>query len=225
MVRAARVAGLVLIGLSITVLPPFLAAGRIDWVNGWIWIGITFVGLALVRVHVGRHNPDLPKRRSRVGAGTPVWDLVLINLLRLSIIGVLIVGGLDAGRYGWAPLPVWAQVAGALIMGLGLYFSGAAMGANEFFEATVRIQDDAGHHVVDRGPYRFVRHPGYAGITLMVPATALVLGSAWALVPAAAGVVTMVIRTALEDRFLHHRLAGYTDYSARVRYRLVPNIW
>ena len=223
--RAVRIAALAVVGLSITVLPPFLAAGRLDWAGGWIWLATTFIGLAFVRAYVGRRNPGLPRRRSRIGEGTPGWDIALVNVLRLTIVGVLIVGGLDAGRFRWSPLPAWSQAAGVLLMGAGLLIAGLAMGTNPHFEATVRIQDDIGHTVVDQGPYRFVRHPGYAGIILMVAGTALVLGSAWALLPAGLGIITVVLRTALEDRFLRDRLTGYPEYASRVRHRLVPAIW
>lgn len=54
---------------------------------------------------------------------------------------------------------------------------------------------------------------------------ALALGSCWALVPAAIGMGVIAVRTALEDRTLHRELAGYPQYAARVRYRLIPGVW
>jgi len=51
------------------------------------------------------------------------------------------------------------------------------------------------------------------------------LGSAWALIPAAATIVVIVVRTAYEDRTLVRDLAGYEAYARRVRYRLLPGIW
>ena len=56
-------------------------------------------------------------------------------------------------------------------------------------------------------------------------AMSLMLGSLWALIPAALGMVTLVIRTALEDRTLQAELAGYADYAQHTRYRLLPGIW
>ncbi len=55
--------------------------------------------------------------------------------------------------------------------------------------------------------------------------TPLALGSLWALIPASATVVFLIVRTALEDRTLQEELAGYRDYAQRVRYRLLPGIW
>jgi len=89
----------------------------------------------------------------------------------------------------------------------------------------VRIQKDRGHTVVDDGPYHFIRHPGYAGMCVFTLVTPLILGSYWALVPAAATASGIALRTVMEDSTLHNGLDGYADYARRVRYRLLPAIW
>ena len=99
------------------------------------------------------------------------------------------------------------------------------MASNAFFSAYVRIQTERGHAVVSTGPYRWVRHPGYASGLGSTLATPFVLGSVWALVPAGLVVVLLVVRTALEDRTLRKELPGYAEYSGRVRFRLVPGVW
>jgi protein-S-isoprenylcysteine O-methyltransferase Ste14 len=96
---------------------------------------------------------------------------------------------------------------------------------NRFFSAMVRIQTDRGHVVCDTGPYRFVRHPGYAGNILPLFGIVLALSSVWTLIPAAVALVIVIIRTALEDRTLQAELPGYQDYARRVRYRLFPGIY
>ena len=55
--------------------------------------------------------------------------------------------------------------------------------------------------------------------------TPLLLLSWWATIPAVVTALVMVVRTALEDRFLQRELEGYADYAQRVRYRLVPGVW
>jgi protein-S-isoprenylcysteine O-methyltransferase Ste14 len=99
------------------------------------------------------------------------------------------------------------------------------MMANRFFSAVVRIQHDRGHRVVDSGPYAHARHPGYAGMIVAVPASALVLGS-WAGVAVALVYSAMIVRRVLfEDAFLRKHLDGYQAYTERVRYRLVPGVF
>ena len=100
-----------------------------------------------------------------------------------------------------------------------------AMMTNSFFSALVRIQRDRGHAVVSRGPYRFVRHPGYVGYITFTLATPVALGTLWGLIPAVLVSLGMVIRTALEDRTLREELPGYEDFASQVRFRLVPGVW
>ena len=78
---------------------------------------------------------------------------------------------------------------------------------------------------ITTGPYQYVRHPGYIGMILSAFATALMLGSLWALIPAGLLTMLVVVRTTLEDRTLQNELDGYNEYAQRVRYRLLPGIW
>jgi protein-S-isoprenylcysteine O-methyltransferase Ste14 len=99
------------------------------------------------------------------------------------------------------------------------------MAVNEHFETTVRIQHDRDHQVCNKGPYRFVRHPGYSGFLISSLAGPLVLGSWYALIPTAVVMILFVIRTALEDRTLRLELPGYEEYAQKTKYRLVPKVW
>ena len=79
--------------------------------------------------------------------------------------------------------------------------------------------------MIDTGPYAHVRHPGYLGFVGWILATPLLLASAWALAPALLTITGILIRTALEDHTLHAELPGYSEYAARVRFRLIPGVW
>jgi len=100
-----------------------------------------------------------------------------------------------------------------------------AESVNKFFEPTVRIQRDRGHSVIDTGPYAIVRHPGYVAACLVCSGVPLSLGSLWALIPAILSCLLLVLRTIWEDRTLRDELAGYEEYTQRVRYRLIPAVW
>ena len=100
-----------------------------------------------------------------------------------------------------------------------------SMLVNSYFSTAVRIQEDRGQRVISEGPYRVVRHPGYAGGVLVIFGSALALNSLLALVPAVIFWLVLINRTAIEDRMLQGELAGYADYAAKVRYRLIPGIW
>lgn len=90
---------------------------------------------------------------------------------------------------------------------------------------TVRIQSERGHQVVSSGPYRFVRHPGYAGALWGFLAVPVWLDSAWAFLPALLLMGILVLRTALEDKTLQAELPGYKEFTQKTRYRLLPGIW
>lgn len=154
------------------------------------------------------------------------WDKVLAPLMALSVGHILvIVAGLDH-RYGWSPeFPLWLIVLGLILISLGYAFATWALAENRFFSSMVRIQTDRGHVVCDSGPYRLVRHPGYAGNIPPLLGIVLALGSVWALIPAVVALSITVVRTALEDRTLQEELPGYRDYAQRVRYRLIPGVY
>jgi protein-S-isoprenylcysteine O-methyltransferase Ste14 len=108
---------------------------------------------------------------------------------------------------------------------LGYGFSSWALIENRFFAGTVRIQTERGHHVVSSGPYRIVRHPGYAGglfVYLFIP---LLLDSLWAWIPTILLAIVLIVRTALEDQTLQAELPGYKEFAGKTKYRLFPGIW
>lgn len=122
-------------------------------------------------------------------------------------------------------MPGWVVVAGYVATLAGMAITAWAQAVNPFFEPGVRIQSERHQHVIDTGPYRFVRHPGYVAALLLFFGMALALASLWALAPAAMASAFLVLRTAWEDRLLRAELPGYADYARRVRARLIPGIW
>ncbi len=217
------VAGIVVTGLFVVGL--FTAAGSWGWVLGWAYIGLLTVGQSVSAAILRRKDPELLARRGTVGEGTKSWDRVVLGLFALTYLATVVVAALDAGQ-GWSPLPLALWGVGAAMYVLGVALATWAMSVNTHFEKTVRIQHDRDHTVCDRGPYHWVRHPGYVGAALGFPlATPLLLGSGWAFVPAVASALTLVLRTALEDRTLRRELAGYAEFAQRTRYRLLPGIW
>jgi protein-S-isoprenylcysteine O-methyltransferase Ste14 len=142
-----------------------------------------------------------------------------------TVMAIPILAALDDGRFHWFPVPWWVCVLGYTLLIAGLAGMTRAQAVNKFFEASVRIQTDRGHTVIDTGPYAVVRHPGYAAGYLLFVGMPLALGSVWALVPVFLLCPLLVLRTVWEDRMLREGLAGYQEYAQRVRYRLVPGVW
>lgn len=206
----------------------FGAAGRLDWVMGWIFVASMFINTAVSRLLIARKYPDLITERagSLEKQDAKAWDRTIVPIVAIyGPLVILIVAGLNR-RFGWPPeIPLWLQIVGLAVATVGTYFGTWAMLVNRFFSGVVRIQTDRGHTVVDSGPYRIVRHPAYLGSLVTWVGTAFMLGSPWTLIPAALIAVLTVVRTALEDRTLIAELPGYAEYTQRTRYRLLPGIW
>lgn len=218
---------MIVVYLSIP-LALLVCGGDFGWWQAWIYsLLIAAAGIG-GRIWAERRHPGLMAERQKPESiqSAKAWDKVLAPLMALNV-GYLmvIVAGLDH-RYGWsAGFPLWLNLSGFILISLGYAFATWALAENRFFSSVVRIQTDRGHEVCDTGPYRFVRHPGYAGNIPPLPGIVLALDSAWSLVPAAAALIITVIRTELEDRTLQDELPGYRDYAQRVRYRLIPWIY
>jgi protein-S-isoprenylcysteine O-methyltransferase Ste14 len=202
--------------------------GDFGWWQAWGYsLLIVAVGLG-GHIWAERQHPGLLAERQNMEnvQSAKAWDKVLAPLMALSVsFPLVIVAGLDH-RFGWSPVfPLWLIVLGFLLISLGYAFAAWALIENRFFSSVVRIQVDRGHVVCDSGPYRIVRHPGYAGIILPLLGIVLALSSMWTLIPAAVALIIAVIRTVLEDQTLQDELPGYRDYARRVRYRLIPGIY
>lgn len=203
----------------------FWVAGRFDWTRGWAYVVLLIVGQSISSLCVWRRDPEVLRRRGKIGQGTKTWDKIVLGLFGTSFLAVLIVAALDE-RYTWSAMSGWFWPLGAGLYVFCAFMLTWAMSVNTHFEKTVRIQHDRGHRVIDSGPYRIVRHPGYLGAIFgFVLAAPLLLGSWWAFVPAVIAVACLVVRTALEDRTLQKELEGYESYTRNVRHRLLPGVW
>ena len=203
----------------------FLCAGRVDWMMGWALVIITALWVASTAWVTLPRNPELLAERVGPRPGTKTWDTLIISLFGAIKIVQYVIAGLDV-RYGWsAGFPFALQVVALVLTILGYALIVWSTKENAFFALTVRIQTERGHTVVSSGPYRFVRHPGYAGSILSELAIPAMLGSWYALILGAIIAVLFVVRTALEDRTLVRELPGYAAYTSQVRYRLIPGAW
>jgi len=204
-----------------------LIAGRWGWWEAWAYAILSIASFAISRALAARRHPDLIAERAQHMQQENIkpWDKRLAVWLMLGGILVLLVAGLDA-PFGWSFAFGWPVKLLALVVILaGCALSSYALIENRFFTSTVRIQTERGHRVVSSGPYRWVRHPGYAGRLLAYLATPLLLDAPWAFIPTLLVVALTIVRTALEDRTLQEEPDGYRDYARQVHYRLLLGVW
>ena len=213
------------LGLAVMGVALFWAAGTVAWWPGWAALGVLLAWSLAMALVILRTNPSLLAERLGPRAGAKPWDTAIMSLLGLAQLARYILAGLDQ-RYGWTGgFPAGVQIAALVICALGYALFVWAAASNAFFTQIVRIQPERGHRVVTGGPYHYVRHPGYAGAILFELAISILFASWWSLLASIFCAVLLLLRTALEDRTLQVELAGYVDYTHRVRYRLLPGVW
>jgi protein-S-isoprenylcysteine O-methyltransferase Ste14 len=211
------------LGILLFAVPVFLAAGKLLFWQGLLYVGTALFGATINHI-LTRNNALLTIDRAAHAQDGQNWDKKILVMMLLVNLIMFTVAGLDSGRFGWsANMPVWTVIPGVILMLIGQILFVLAKRENAFFTSTVRIQN--AHKVCDTGLYRFVRHPGYLGMLLLLSAFPLILQSKWAFIPMMAGVILLVFRTYLEDRFLKTKLPGYADFSKHTRWRLVPGIF
>jgi protein-S-isoprenylcysteine O-methyltransferase Ste14 len=199
----------------------FGGAGTFAIPGFWIYLAIL---AAIFIASFFLLDPDLARERMRPGGQKPP---VALQLFAFVLVAHWLIAGLDRGRFHWSDdVPLWLRVIGFIGVAGGYAFCIWAMRVNRFFSSVIRIQSDRGQHVIDSGPYAVVRHPGYLAGLLVMFGSGLALCSwyAWAFL-VVLSVPFLMYRVIVEDRVLHAELAGYREYAARVRWRLVPGVW
>jgi protein-S-isoprenylcysteine O-methyltransferase Ste14 len=206
----------------------FLSAGDLGWTMGWVFAAFMFSYTLVSRLSLLKKNPSLITERTEAMKKENVepWDRILVPLIGILLpVATVIVAGLDH-RFRWSPVfPAWVQAAAYVPIFLGGLLAQWAVMENAFFSAVVRIQEERGHKVVTTGPYRFVRHPGYAGglvFNLFMP---VALGSLWGYLPVSFYLILTLVRTSLEDKTLRLKLEGYREYAEKTRKRIIPGVW
>ncbi|MFC2158866.1 methyltransferase family protein [Acidobacteriota bacterium] len=203
----------------------FLLAGRTTYWQAWVYSGYTLIS-AIFSIYFFRERKDLALERMKPGPGVRKIDRIFFSLNSIVFMINIMIASLDGGRHHWSgPIPPVLYLAAAVFFLFSLVLFYWSMSANRFFSSMVRIQEERGHQLIQDGPYRYVRHPGYLGGIFFGPATAILLGSFWALIPGMISSIMLLIRSHYEDKMLREKLPGYVDYSKRVRYRILPGLW
>jgi protein-S-isoprenylcysteine O-methyltransferase Ste14 len=115
-------------------------------------------------------------------------------------------------------------------IGLALFWGGVSLRLWSFHTLgqyfTVTVQTTGDQPVVTDGPYRVIRHPGYAALLLIFMAAGLLMGNWWSLICLTVAMTCgLVLRIRVEEGALTQNLGdAYRDYAATHK-RLVPLIW
>jgi protein-S-isoprenylcysteine O-methyltransferase Ste14 len=203
----------------------FISAGSLTWAMGWAYLGISIINLIIDGYFLIKLNPEVISERAELVSDRKPGDNYIIPVYVMGLVGSLTVPGLDY-RFGWSePYGIGVYIIALVLLELSNFIFLWSMVSNKHFAGVVRIREEGEHAVMTGGPYRYIRHPGYLGQVIGLPALPVFLGSLWGLVPAGLAVLGILLRTAYEDRTLHSELTGYPAYAQRVRYRLLPGVW
>jgi protein-S-isoprenylcysteine O-methyltransferase Ste14 len=202
----------------------FVPAGTVAYWQAWVFLAVFTAAVTAITIDLAIHDPALLARRTHAGpiAETSSRQKLIQSLASLAFLALFVISALDH-RGAWSRVPAAIAIAGdaLVILGLGIVFR--VFRVNTFTSAVIAVERE--QHVIPNGPYAHVRHPMYAGALVMLVGVPLALGSWWGLVALPPMVAVLVWRLVDEERVLATDLAGYTEYRARVRYRLMPGVW
>lgn len=203
----------------------FVAAGTFNDIRGIVNISLYFIVSVIACMLMLLSHSDALNERGKKQENTKNWDKVLLPLLvLLAYYGIYIIAGLG-NRFNWDRLPMEYFYSGLILYLLSCVFTVWPVLENKHFEETARVQENRGHKVITTGPYRIIRHPGYAGLFTWAIASYLMFGTLYVGIVSLVIIVILCIRTYMEDKMLKNELAGYLEYTQKVKYRLIPFVW
>lgn len=210
-----------IVGVIAVALLLFLPAGTMHYWQGWLLMFSLFVPMLVVGVVLYAKNPALLERRLQAKEGRAKQSLV-VRLSGLLFVSSFVIAGLNY-RFAWLLLPAWVVwlAVGVFLMSYLLYAE--VMRENSYLSRTIEVQE--GQEVVVTGLYAVVRHPMYLATTLLFLTMPLVLASPLSFAVMLLYLPLIARRIADEERLLEEQLAGYKEYEACVRYKMLPFIW
>jgi len=210
--------------MFVLALALFWSAGSLQYWQAWVYLADFAICTILITAYLIRNDQELLEGRVKAGpvAETQKSQQIIQSLASLFFVSLFIIPGLDF-RYGWSYVPPVVSLVADGFVALGFYFVFLVFRENSYSRATIEVSEE--QKVISTGPYRVVRHPMYAGASVLLLFTPIALGS-WVAIPFAIPIIlVVVVRLLDEEKFLSANLAGYDEYRQKVRYRLIPSLW
>jgi protein-S-isoprenylcysteine O-methyltransferase Ste14 len=210
-----------LVAVATTSVLLFLSAGTLFYWQGWIFMVLFFIPMALITAYLFKCCPELLKKRLDTKEKRPGQG-ILSKLFYIIICSIFVISGLDK-RYSWSSVPSVVVIAAGIFFLVGYFFLFLVFKENKYLAHTIVVTKD--QQVVGTGPYSIVRHPMYLAELIMFIFAPVLLGSYWGIIPNALLIVILIVRILTEEQVLLEGLKGYSDYVQKTRHRLIPLIW
>jgi protein-S-isoprenylcysteine O-methyltransferase Ste14 len=199
----------------------FLPAGSWRFWQAWLLLAIIYIPMIFSTWYFLKRDPALVERRLQNVEPVPEQKRIM-RWARLIFLGGFLIPGFDF-RFGWSRVPLWLTLLSQALVLVGYLSTYWVFQTNSFASRTIRVEKE--QTVISTGPYRFVRHPMYTGVVLMMAFLPLALGSYRALAVFLLIIPLIVFRLLNEEKVLKKDLTGYADYCEQTRFRLVPFVW
>jgi protein-S-isoprenylcysteine O-methyltransferase Ste14 len=210
--------------VSVLALALFLSAGSLAYWQAWVFLAVWTGCVLLITLYLIKYDQKLLASRTQAGpvAETQKTQQVIQSLASLFFVGMFVVPGLDY-RFHWSNVPPVVSLVSDVFVALGFYIVFLVFRENSYTSAIIEVAEE--QKVISTGPYGVVRHPMYAGASLLLLFAPLALGSWVALVCPIPLILVVALRSREEEKFLAANLQGYEAYRQKVRYRIAPYIW
>jgi len=199
----------------------FALAGTFRYWQAWLFLAALTIPLVMTLTFLLRKDPALLEKRMNLNEPRKEQRKIVGISGMFMVLGFFL-PGLDY-RFQWSDVPLWLIVASVIVFELAYAMVVAVFAQNSFASRVVEIQE--GQQLVDTGLYAIIRHPMYLASIILYLSIPLMLGSYYAVIPIALSCLELIARIKDEEEMLKEGLAGYTAYTQRVKYRLLPYIW
>jgi len=202
----------------------FVPARTLRYWQAWVFLAVFFGAALAITVYLMKRDPGLLERRIYAGptAEKEKSQKIIQSITALGFVAMLVVPALDH-HFTWSAVPLWATLAGDVLVAIGFLIIFVVYKENSFASATIEVYPE--QKVISTGLYALVRHPIYMGGLFLFVGMCLALGSWWDFFVFLLMVPALIWRIFDEEKLLVKELPGYLEYRNKVRRRLMPFVW
>ena len=210
------VSGFILLALLL-----FGSAGTMNYLNAWMLIIALFVLMLSFSTVLLIKFPETLKGRlkSKEKESTQKGYVAVIGIL---ILVSFIIAGLDY-RFSWTKIPFGISITALIVMIAGYILYCVVILQNSYASRVVEVQES--QVVISSGLYAIVRHPMYSAFLIVFLTIPIILASYIALIPMILFPIILAFRIRDEELLLISELNGYSEYTQKTKYRIIPFIW